>query len=96
MSLCEGGPVTGTAHEIMLPKVSDDECAQFWGIATTTRLCAGHSSSASLGICSVSCRPVCLSVCLSQYLSLLRCVYVALHKPRKTDVHIMEIRYLWF
>ena len=65
MSLCEGGPVTGTAHEIMLPKVSDDECAQFWGIATTTRLCAGHSSSASLGICSVSCRPVCLSVCLS-------------------------------
>ena len=38
----------------------------------------------------------CLSVCLSQYLSLLRCVYVALHKPRKTDVHVMEIRYLWF
>jgi len=50
---CEGGPLTRTAHEIMLPKVSDEECAQFWGIAATMRLCAGHSSSASLGICSV-------------------------------------------
>jgi len=52
--LCEGGPVTSTAHEIMLPKVTDEQCAQFWGIAATMRLCAGHSSSASLGICSVS------------------------------------------
>jgi len=49
-----GGPVTRTAHEIMLPAVSDADCAQFWGIAATLRMCAGHSSSASLGICSVS------------------------------------------
>jgi len=58
--------VTGTAQEIMLPKVSDDECAQFWGIPASLRLCAGHSSSASLGICSVSSQraTVCLSVCL--------------------------------
>jgi len=49
-----GGPVTGTAREIMLPKVNDSECAQFWGIEATMRLCAGRSSSAGLGICSVS------------------------------------------
>jgi len=61
-----GGPVTRTAREIMLPKVSDRECAHFWGIPTTRRLCAGRSSSTSLGICSVSLLPlsVCLSVCL--------------------------------
>ena len=46
--------MTRTAHEIMLPAVSDADCAQFWGIAATLRMCAGHSSSASLGICSVS------------------------------------------
>jgi len=71
----EGGPVTRTAHEIMLPKVSDEECSEFWGIPATLRLCAGHSSSASLGICSVSrllvslpvCPPVCQSVCLSVF-----------------------------
>jgi len=65
LALCAGGPVTRTAHEIMLPKVSDEQCAQFWGIAASMRLCAGHSSSASLGICSVS--PLCASSSITVY-----------------------------
>lgn len=47
-----GGPVTRTAREIRLPVVSNQDCEQLWGIPATLRLCAGHSSSASLGICS--------------------------------------------
>jgi len=49
-----GGPVAGQAQEVIMPKVSDSECAQFWGIPASLRMCAGYTSAASRGICSVS------------------------------------------
>lgn len=47
-----GGPVVGTAQEVIMPKVSDAQCTSFWGIPAVFRLCAGRNSASSLGICS--------------------------------------------
>lgn len=47
-----GGPVVGTAQEVVMPAISDEQCAAFWGISPIYRLCAGRTSDSNLGICS--------------------------------------------
>lgn len=46
-----GGGGAENAHDVVLPKVSDNICKWTYGVSTETRLCAG-GNSAGRGICS--------------------------------------------
>ena len=49
---CAGGRTSHNAREVELPKLSDEDCARFWRVSTSARLCAGNSL-AHKGICPV-------------------------------------------
>lgn len=50
--IAPGGRVSDVAREVVLPKVSDNVCGNYWGVSTYSRLCAGYNL-AHKGICPV-------------------------------------------